>query len=250
MQVYAAQVSKVDQGVGRIVEALKAAGRYENTLIFYLHDNGACHVEYAVDRKAASMPSVTRDGRPVIPGNRPDVMPGGEDTFQSYGQQWANLGNTPFQLYKSYQHEGGIITPLIAHWPRGIPSQRKWTDQAGHVMDFMPTCLELAGAAYPREWHGKPLLPVEGLSLAPLLRGQAREVSRTLFWEYSGARAVRQDRWKLVAERRGPWELYDLSIDPTETANLAERMPARARELEAAWDAWADRVGVLKSNAR
>jgi arylsulfatase len=246
MQVYAAQVSKVDEGVGRIVESLKATGRYENTLIFYLHDNGACHVEYAVDRKAASLSANTRDGRTVIPGNRPDVMPGGEDTFQSYGKQWANLGNTPFRLYKSYQHEGGIVTPLIAHWPGGIKPRGEWTDQVGHVMDFMPTCLELAGAEYPREWGGKPILPVEGLSLVPVLRGQERASHRALYWEYSNARAIRQGEWKLVAFRTPGWELYHLAADPTELDDLADRMPSRVSQLSAAWHAWADKTGVIK----
>lgn len=250
MQAYAAQVSKVDEGVGQIVEALKRAGRYENTLILYLHDNGACHVEYAVTRRAGSMRKATQDGRPVIPGNRPDVMPGGDHTFQSYGRQWANLGNTPFRLYKSYQHEGGIVTPLVAHWPRGIKSPGEWTDQVGHVMDFMPSFLELAGAEYPREWGGHAIRPMEGVSLVDVLREQTKRTPRTLYWEFQGARAVRQGDWKLVAYRQPTWELYDLAADPTEMDDLAHRMPSRVRQLAAAWDAWAEKVGVLQKDAR
>lgn len=250
MQVYAAQVSKVDEGIGRIVEVLKETGRFENTLILYLHDNGACHVEYATTRRAASMREKTRDGVPVVPGNRPDVMPGGEDTFQSYGRQWANLGNTPFRLYKSYQHEGGIISPLIAHWPRGIEARGEWSDQVGHVMDFMPTCLELAGAGYPSEWGGKPIPPLEGRSLVPALRGDSRVAQRTLYWEYSGAQAIREGDWKLVTYREPTWELYNFTADPTELDDLADRMPSRVRALAAAWDAWADKVGVIRRNAR
>jgi arylsulfatase A-like enzyme len=142
------------------------------------------------------------------------------------------------------------VTPLIAHWPRGISARGGWTDQVGHVMDFMPTCLELAGAEYPREWGGKPILSLEGLSLAPVLRGQAGAVPRTLYWEYAGAQAVRQGKWKLVTYREPTWEVYNLAADPTELDDLAGRMPSRVRELTAAWDSWAERVGVIRRHAR
>jgi arylsulfatase A-like enzyme len=157
---------------------------------------------------------------------------------------WANAANTPFREHKMWNHEGGIATPLIASWPAGIAARGAWTRETGHVIDLLPTFLELAGAKHPEQFKGRALIPLAGKSLVPALQGKPLG-ERTLAWEHEGNRAVRVGDWKLVAAFRGPWELYDLSRDRTELNNLAARQPDKAKELAAAWQAWADKVGVV-----
>jgi arylsulfatase A-like enzyme len=242
MEVYAAQIDRMDRGIGRIVAALKSSGRFENTLILYLQDNGGCHVEYLPDRKGAYLPDKTRDGKPLRPGNLPSIMPGPEDTYQSYGYGWANVSNTPFRLYKLHTHEGGIRTPLIAHWPKGITSRGELSGQVGHIIDLMPTCLELAAVDYPEQYHGNRLSPLDGKSLLPIFKGNSRKPHDTLFWNWSRGRAVRKGKWKLVALRNKPWELYDLNSDGTELNNLAEQLPEKVAELSGLFDEWVKRT--------
>ena len=166
------------------------------------------------------------------------VLPGDADTYHGYGEAWANVSNTPFREFKHWVHEGGISTPLIAHWPRGLPRRGEWERQPGHVIDVLPTCLELAGAAYP---EGK--IPLEGRSLRAAFVGRPLDRG-PLFWEHEGNRAVRDGRWKLVAVHGQAWELYDLDEDRTELRDLASAKPDLARELAAKYDAWAERAGV------
>jgi arylsulfatase len=171
-------------------------------------------------------------------------MPGGEHTFQSYGLPWANASNTPFRLYKQKVHEGGIATPLIAHWPAGLGTvPGALSDAPGHVVDLMPTLLELAGASHPRARDGRPSRELRGESLVPVLRGGDRERG-PIFWEHQGNRAVRRGRWKLVSRWRHGWELYDLAADRTELRNLAAAEPERVRELAALYEDWAESAGV------
>jgi arylsulfatase len=250
MEVYAAQVEVMDRGIGRIVAALDETGVLDDTLLLFLSDNGAC-AEGLWDPPgwvrrflplAFSAPA--RDGRPVQRGNDPTVMPGGEHTFQSYGLPWANASNTPFRLYKQKTHEGGIATPLIAHWPAGLgtaPGAR--SDAPGHVVDLMPTLLELAGASHPRPREGRPTRQLRGESLVPVLRGGGLERG-AIFWEHQGNRAVREGRWKLVSRWRQGWELYDVETDRTELRDLAAEHPERVRELTALYEEWAEDVGV------
>src|SRR5262249_10779243 len=150
------------------------------------------------------------------------------------------------RLYKSWAHEGGTSTPLIAHWPRGLRSTGLF-HAPGHIIDLLPTFLEAAGAEHPTTRSGQPTLPLEGRSLLPLLRGAAPP-ERTLFWEHEGNRAVQDGPWKLVALNKEPWELYDIVADRTELKNLAAQEPDRVRELAAKYDAWAQRCGVLPWN--
>ena len=179
MEVYAAQVEVMDRGIGRIVEALRETGVLDDTLLLFLSDNGGC-AEELWDAPAwlrrflpLAFRGPARDGRPVQRGNDPAVMPGGEHTFQSYGLPWANASNTPFRLYKQQVHEGGIATPLIAHWPAGLGTARgALSDAPGHVVDLMPTLLELAGVSHPRERGGRPSRELRGESLVPILRGR------------------------------------------------------------------------------
>jgi arylsulfatase len=233
MAVYAAMVEQMDRGIGRILAALERRGMMENTLILFLSDNGGCAEELPTEGRSDA-PSRTRGGRPIRAGNRTDVFPGPEDTFASYGIEWAHASNTPFRLFKSFAHEGGIATPLIAHWP-GVIRPGGITREIGHVIDLLPTCLEVAGGETP---HG------EGRSLAPVLRGGTREPHEALFWEHEGNRAVRSGKWKLASVLGQPWELYDLDADRSEGVDRASGEPARVRELGALYDRWAERCGV------
>ena len=245
MAVYAAQIECMDAAIGRIVDAVKASGKLDDTLILFLADNGGCAEELRENPgNNPSIPKRTRDGRPVRSGNDPSIMPGPDDTYQSYGLPWAGASNTPFRRYKHWTHEGGIASPLIAHWPSGIAGRGKMTHQPGHLIDVMATCLDLSGTAYPTTRNGRAILPFEGETLRPILEGGERPEHHALFWEHEGNRAVRQGKRKLVSRYPGPWELYDLDADRTELHDLAKSEPGRAAELAALYDAWAKRANV------
>lgn len=243
MEVYAAQVERMDRGVGRIVEAIEQLGLTDKTLIMFLADNGGCAEEIAANWKGRAIATTTRDGRPVQIGNNPSVMPGPEETYQSYGLPWANASNTPFRLYKHWVHEGGIATPLIVRWPGKVATPGTLTHQVGHVTDLMATCLEVAGAKYPAVFRQQSLVPLEGMSLVPVLRGQNRQRG-PIFWEHEGNAAVRQGRWKLVRKYLGPWELYDMEADRTEMHDLASTRPEIVDQLAKLYQTWARRAGV------
>ncbi len=244
MEVYAAQVDLMDRAVGGIVESLRQMGAEQNTLVMFLSDNGASAEEIMPNWRGTGIPEQTRAGRTVQVGNRPDVLPGGEDTYQSYGIAWANVSNTPFRLSKGHVHEGGIATPLIVRWPEVFRQGGRTTDQVGHVIDIVPTCLEAARIRYPSTYRGRDLPPLEGRSLLPILQGKTRPDAR-LYWEHAGNRAVREGRWKLVARHEGPWELYDMEADRTETTDLASRFPDAVRRVSESYTAWARRTNVL-----
>lgn len=261
MEVYAAQVELLDAAVGRLVAALEASGQLDDTLILFLQDNGACAESIGRDGQATRgdaptlepmaddairldvRPTRTRDGWPVLGG--PDIMPGPDDTYISYGRNWANVSNTPLREYKHWVHEGGISTPLIAHWPRGLARAGEIEHQPGHLIDIWATCVDLAGAPIPTHRAGLPIPAPEGRSLAPTFTGG--EIDReALFWEHEGNRALRVGRWKLVA--RGPgrrWELYDLPADRGEQHDLALDQPERVAAMAATWERWAQRTHAL-----
>ena len=268
MEVFAAMVDCLDQGVGQIVGQLKQTGQLDNTLIFFLADNGGCAEEYGSrgpeqpnpnvetplrpmgkdELQAAMRPPVTRDGRPVRIGE--GVMPGATDTYIAYGKPWANASNTPFRLYKHWVHEGGIASPLIAHWPAAIKRHGELDHQPGHLVDIMATCVDIAGADYPTRYKDNDIQPMEGRSLVPAFGG--KKIQReAIYWEHEGNRAVRIGKWKLVAKgAAGPWELYDIDADRTELNNLAAKQPGRVAEMAAVWQAWAERANVLPLNPR
>ncbi|MBW2036445.1 MAG: arylsulfatase [Deltaproteobacteria bacterium] len=234
MAVYAAMVDRMDQGIGRIIGALKKTGRFKNTLIFFLSDNGAC-AEYG----ALGMGWKDRlEGR----------VEGARDTWASYGLPWANASNTPFRFYKHWVYEGGIATPLIVHWPEKIKARGELCHQPGHVIDILPTCLDAAGASYPKSFDEHVILPPEGQSLCPVFSGESLG-DRILFWEHHGNRAIRMGKWKLVANgEKGAWELYDLDADRTELHNLSRKEFQRVNDMSRMWRHWAQRCHVFPIN--
>src|SRR5665213_1540264 len=261
MEVYAAMVDNMDQGIGRIVQTLKDNGKYDNTLVMYMEDNGGNYEPVGRDGSIARQdhptlpthdnkwletvywPKQTRDGYPVLSG--PAVMPGPRDTYIAYGQGWGNVSNTPFREYKHFVHEGGISTPLIAHWPAAIARKGELEHQCGHLIDIMATCIDLAGAKYPAEFNGHDITPPEGVSLMPAFEGKPLP-ARQIFWEHEGNRAMRDGKWKLVAKYpAGRWELYDMDADRTEMHDMAATEPQRLSEMREKWEAWAKRTHAL-----
>jgi len=251
MEVYAAQIDRMDQGIGRILSALEDTSQFENTVVIFLSDNGGCAEDIPEDVDPRQLVEdlmiaqyKTRDGRNVRIGNDTSVMPGAEDTYQSYGTAWANLSNTPFRLYKHWTHEGGISTPLIVHWPAGITKKGEIRHTPGQLPDIMATILEITGCQYPDSRNGTAIPACEGSSLLPSFEdsGATRE---PLFWEHEGNAAVRDGKWKLVRNFPADWELYDLEADRTELNDLAAELPDRVSEMSALYQRWADRCGVI-----
>ena len=239
-------VDRMDQGIGNILDKLKELGNDENTLILFLSDNGGCAEFLAED---SNMPQPFRynvptpDGRPIRLGNSPSIMPGPDDTFMSYDMPWANASNTPFRLYKHWVHEGGISTPCIVRWPAVIRESRMVHDPC-HLIDIMPTCLDVAGAEYPDEYNSRKITPLEGESLWPLLMGRKLTRKHPIFWEHEGNRAVRNGNWKLVSKYPGDWELYNVEEDRTELKDLAATEKSRVKAMAKEYQIWATRCGV------
>jgi arylsulfatase len=175
-------------------------------------------------------------------------MPWDPKSYWTYDKKWAHACNTPHRLYKRNQHEGGIATPLIAHWPAGIRRPGRITHQVGHLVDVLPTCLELAGVAYPKTHRGQPVGPTRGKSLTPIFAGDVREPHKELFFVFGNGthRALRTGDWKIVSHSQGPWELYNMREDRTELRNLAARDPARLKAMAGRWEELAEEVGVAK----
>ncbi len=224
MEVYAAMMHRMDQGIGKIVGRVKSLGIEENTMIVFLSDNGGSHEE------------IRRD--------EPDAITGEPDSYTSIGLPWANVNNTPFRKFKSWTYEGGIATPLIIKYPRMINEGGK-TDAVGHIIDLMPTFLDLAGLQFPQTYEGRSLLDIDGKSLVPILLSGDRGGHATLFWEHEGKRAVRHGPWKLVGSHGGQWELYNIAEDRKESADLAREYPETVTELGDLYEQWAERNGVL-----
>ena len=226
MSVYAAQVNNMDQNIGRILGALRETGAEKNTLVIFLSDNGA-----------------QRNGPMGNERNKGAVF-GTRDSFGQYAQGWANLCNTPFRRYKEEEYQGGNAAPLIVRWPGRIPVTGAILHQASHIIDLVPTILDAVELDRTSMAAGGHTQRLEGISLIPFFEGGS-EVSRTLFWEHMGNRAVRQGDWKLVAAQEGAWELYDLKADPTELSDLSRQYPDKVKTLTGLYFAWAQRCGVL-----
>ncbi|MBP8265249.1 MAG: arylsulfatase [Zoogloea sp.] len=247
MAVYAAQVESIDRSAGKILAAIDAMGERENTLILFLSDNGAAHdggmapvnAMFGFAPGAEFNHTWRRNGRAIRPGSGPDNLPGPKDTFFSYGPAWAMVSDTPFRDLKLTGYEGGIRTPLIARWPAGIAQPGALVGDIGHVIDLLPTFLDLAGGRYPAELDGRHPLPPDGHSLVPVFRGVGRPAPDFLAWRAPQHRALRLGDWKIVgAGNDGPWELFDLAADGTETTDLAAAHPALVARLAARWREW------------
>ncbi len=268
MEVYAAMVDGMDQGIGRVMNTLDKKGIKDNTLIFFLQDNGGCAEEFGFSKnikpyhkdvapdtikpmakdefQTEMVPKYTRDGRPVLIGK--GLKPGSDDTYLGYGKPWANASNTPFRMYKHWVHEGGISTPLIVHWPEGIKAKNEFRNQPGHLIDIMATCIDVAGAEYPKIFNNTPITPLEGISLTPAFKNKDLQ-NRAIFWEHEGNKALRLGKYKIVSRYKKDseynWELYDLERDRSETNNLIGEMSDKAKEMEILWKDWAKKADVL-----
>lgn len=223
MAIHAAMVDRMDREIGRILAQLKAMNAYDNTLVFFASDNGA------------SAEIMIRDG-----GHDPAAEPGSAKTFLCLGPGFSSACNTPFRRHKTWVHEGGISTPLIAHWPAGIHDKGSLRHTAGHFIDIAPTVLELAGIPQPREWDGQPLPEPPGRSLTAAFAADVIIPRESLWWLHEGNRAVSAGDWKLVAAKGDPWELYNLKTDRAEQDNLATHMPDKVKELERLWQKHTD----------
>ncbi len=219
MAIHAAMVDRMDREIGRVIDQLKSMGVYENTLIFFASDNGA------------SAEIMVRDG-----GHDPQAAPGSAASYLCLGPGFSSASNTPFRRHKTWVHEGGISTPLVVHWPARIRARGELRQTPGHVIDIVPTILDVAGIEKPAQWEGEMIPPAPGRSLLPAFDKDVVIERDFLWWLHEGNRAIRVGNWKLVAARDDPWELYDLRTDRAESQNLAAALPEKAAELQAVWD--------------
>lgn len=238
MAIYAAQIDIMDQGIGRIVNQLKKLDQLDNTLIFFLSDNGAC-AEY-------------------ISSGKSKAVDGTEETFESYRINWANVSSTPFKAYKHFTYEGGIATPLIVHWPEGVDKalNNRYVSEYGHLTDIMATCVDVADATYPSQFKEHTITALEGKSLLPHFKQQSNSRGR-IYWEHEANIALRDGKWKLVAATQedrsfneNSLQLYDMDLDPTEMNNLSEKYPGQVRAMYRDWKVWADKVGAFPLDTR
>lgn len=247
MAVRTAMVDRMDQGIGRIIKTLRETGELDNTLILFLSDNGASCDNAQDYGPGMDRPGETRSGKQIVYPVDKKTLPGPETTFASIDTSWSNVANTPFRYWKMESYEGGICTPLIAFWPKGMKTKNgSVTCQTGHVIDFMATVKELSGANYPSEYKGNQITPMEGLSLVPIFKNEQRKGHEYLFFEHVRGRAVRNGDWKLVTlGAKKPWELYNIKNDRSETHNLAGQYPELVEKLKNKWIEWANSNKVL-----
>ncbi|RDC63323.1 arylsulfatase [Adhaeribacter pallidiroseus] len=246
MAVHAAMIDRMDQGIGKMIAALRVANELNNTLLVFLSDNGASPEDAAGYGPGFDRPSETRSGERIVYPVDKKVLPGPQNTFASIGPRWANVANTPFRYAKAQSYEGGIRTPMIAFWPKGIKNKPGTiVQQEAHVMDFMATFTQLAQAPYPAIYKGRPITPMQGISLVAAITGAKGEMHEALFNEHFGARYVRHQGWKLVSRNKEEWHLYKINSDETETNNLAAQYPHKVKELNEMWQNWATKNKVL-----
>ena len=244
MEVHAAMVDCVDQGIGRIIDKLKETGAYDNTIIIFSSDNGASSENYPIgdfDRH-----NMKRDGQMVTHNSRP---PGDQLSYNYLGTGWAGAVNTPFRYWKRESFHGGIAAPTIVAWPKGMKRKAKGTimRQPCQYIDIMPTILEATGATYPTNYQGHEImpLPAESQSFLPLLTGKGKwNTDRTMFWEHESGKAVRTGEWKLTALCGGKWQLFNMKTDYSETRNVAEEHPEQVETMKTLWNKWAESVGL------
>jgi len=224
MAVFAAMVDCMDQNIGRVMKKLEETGEIDNTLIIYLSDNGSCPYDSNRDF---------------------DMPPGPPGSYRTLCAAWANVGNTPFRFFKQFGHEGGSNTHCILHWPEGIKSRGEFTDQSGHLIDFYPSFLELAGIEYPDSFNNQPTIPIHGKSLIPILKGEKREEPEFFISGFLDRfRMYRNGKWKIVRANAESWELYDMENDPSETSNLAKEYPEILNETLKKYETHKKEVGL------
>ena len=280
MEVYAAMITRMDKGIGKIIKKLELTSELENTLVIFLQDNGAAaeELEWVKNREALDtlstvplyqamekdeiqndmVPNQNRNGYPVIMQSK-KVLSGSDETYNAYGPTWANTSNTPFRKFKHWVNEGGISSPLIVQWPPRINAKDGIRHQLSHLIDIMATCVDVAGATYPLEYKGNVIMPMEGKSLLPVFLNNEKINRDAIFFEHEGNRAVRQQKWKLVSKAQDQpqyyikidslpidqWELFDMEKDRTETTDLAWQNPEIVRELSNKWYQWAKRTNTV-----
>lgn len=225
MEIHAAMVDNLDQNIGRVMSYLKEKGKFDNTLIMFLADNGASH-----ERDTRAFQNYTPNGKEKM---------GGVMSYECIGYNWSQVANTPLAKHKTTSYEGGVNTPMIAHWPKGIKSSSGWSHEPAHLVDFMSTVIELSGTEYKTEINGKKAAALHGVSLVPTFTGKQLESRKlNIGYNYGPGKGIRTKRWKLVSFRGGPWELYDMQNDRTETQNLAEKMPEKVSDMIKLYEHW------------
>jgi arylsulfatase len=223
MSVHAAMVHRMDVEIGRVLEQIKQMGVLDDTIVLFMSDNGA-----SAEQMIRGL------------GHDPEAPFASEKTHICIGPGWSSACNTPFRLHKSWNHEGGITTPLIIQWTNGIKARGELRTDMAHLVDVLPTILEITGAKRPAEVAGLPVPPMHGTSLVPSFTKDGTIKHEYLWWNHDGNRAIRVGDWKLVADHKSPWELYDLANDRSEIHNLAAKYPDKVKELEKAWQEHAD----------
>lgn len=218
MAIYSAMIDRVDQKIGEILKKIDAMVKLENTLVLFMSDNGS----------SAEVVNIPGNGKIGTVGQ-----------WTSLGKNWANVSNTPFRYYKNYSFEGGINTPMIVCWPSTIKAKNAISRFPGHFIDIMPTLVEIAGAEYPDNFNDQEIIPMQGMSLWPILQGKTVERSTPLYWQWSKGKAVREGKWKIVAHGvASPWELYNVDEDPTETNNQADMFPQIVEKMDKLFQSW------------
>lgn len=227
MAVYAAMVDRMDQNIARLAQKLEELGEADNTIIMFMSDNGACAEEANFT---------------------PNIKPGPVESYRSLDLPWAHATNAPFREYKNHDYEGGICTPFIYYDPRNPELEGNIVDFPAHLIDLMPTCLELAEADYPETYHGNDILPLEGMSILPAMNGEKSERDKPIFFQWANSQAVRKGNWKLVSYVDEPWDLYNIKEDRTEINDVSGMHPERVKQLDSIYHAWAERVGAKPKN--
>lgn len=249
MAVHAAMIDCMDEGIGRVLKSLEETGQMDNTLIIFMSDNG-CSPEICqfFSPGENDRPDMLRDGTPMIYPKKKEVFPGPETTYASLGPEWANVANMPFRFWKAKMYEGGICTPMIAHWPKGIQiNEGSIVNEPCHVIDVMATCLDLSDATYPTTYNGNKIIPYEGISILPILKTGKRQGHEIIGFEHFNEKALMSnDGWKIIQPgNKAAWELYDLNTDRTERINVADKYPERLKKMVAQYEAWANRTMVF-----
>lgn len=250
MAVHAAMIDRMDQGIGKVIDALEKNGQLDNTLILFMSDNGCSNEDCQNYPEGENdRPAETRDGRKIVYPRNKEVLPGPETSYASVGAKWANVANTPFRFWKAKTYEGGICTPMIAHWPKGIKLPKGSINTSYcHVIDIMATCLELSGSKYPSKYNGYDIQPYMGLSMKSIFDTGKLSTKRDLYFEHFNEKAlIDSEGWKIVqpAKNNGDWELYNLNSDRSEMHNLADKYPDRVKEMLLRYDKWEKQCKVV-----